>query len=815
MRPQGFARPWVLLSLLSACAPLGAQSSSILVNIADSATCTRPIGPQMVCMEPGMIPKVRLSGPQLQVTATLQLLTAATSQWLRVRSGSEGALGNQVTATLPVDLELVDDSGALPAGNHLAFLNLQVLQSNERIRIPIRLARQPEANLLVADPDDIEVSMPAGAGVRREVLVRFQTAETIEARLTATPETLDGGPWLSVDLTGGARPCASQPLECSIALDIRAPAVLSEYVGLVWVRDSVNSRVNYIRVRLNVTAPPQTDYSADPAAPSASAPVGGAKVSLPVKVTSPAPNIPFLVSTAAEWLAIGSTGSTLPATLTLTFDPAGLEPGTYTTPMFIRELNTERLLLNIPVTFHVVAPEYLPQITDGGGWKTRIYLVNTQPLASTYSLRLWTSPVNPVGPAPGQPWLVEFKDAGRKSQFVDESVPAHAVRVLETTGSGSTPLHGWAEFRPTGPITAFVVLQRNGGGGGRLPPAEVALPIGNAFRGSVIAPFDHLEKATTELFLANADENAARITIRVRNESGADMGPTRTIELAGRAQRAILFTDESVIPFKTEGIRGSVELSADAGQLVAAAVRRRGEGVAFSPVLPKGTFWPNRGLAQFVFGGPWQTTLHLLNPGERDQNGEIRFWRRTSGEEFPVALAGDGQKRVQVAPTVPARQGVILSTAAGETETAAGWAEVSYQQPVGGFARLLQTRDGNAPILVEYESTILSQRGSVSRVSLPFDNRGGLGTEVALVNLDDRQTDLQVIISDERARFPREVDSLRLPSLGQVRLRVDERFEEWAGRQGIIEIRSRTGNRLAGVSLRVGNGAALVLPLTP
>ena len=111
----------------------------------------------------------------------------------------------------------------------------------------------------------------------------------------------------------------------------------------------------------------------------------------------------------------------------------------------------------------------------------------------------------------------------------------------------------------------------------------------------------------------------------------------------------------------------------------------------------------------------------------------------------------------------------------------------------------------------QYESALGGQRGMTGRVAIPYDNRESNATRIVLVNTSDTPTDVQTVIYDMAGRYPRYLDSFRLPGKGQLVVNSADRWELGTP-QGILEFSSRQGVALTGVGLRFSDGAVAILP---
>jgi hypothetical protein len=88
--------------------------------------------------------------------------------------------------------------------------------------------------------------------------------------------------------------------------------------------------IDSFRYEANGCGPPTPSLAFTPSSRSVSAPVGGAPVSTTTSLTSSGGVASFSVTDNQPWLSASPSDGGTPATLTITADPSGLSPGTYT-----------------------------------------------------------------------------------------------------------------------------------------------------------------------------------------------------------------------------------------------------------------------------------------------------------------------------------------------------------------------------------------------------------------------------------------------------------------------------------------------------
>lgn len=137
----------------------------------------------------------------------------------------------------------------------------------------------------------------------------------------------------------------------------------------------------------------------------------------------------YRVSYTDPWLSVQPSIWNWPVTLKVVMSPFGLEPGLYTDIVTIRSSTSNEVLATIPVRFSIIAPTFSPAVLDGGGWQTRLYLVNPTPVEARATIEFWTASSNESA---WTPWLVGLENKGLVTRVENEMIPPGGMRVIET-----------------------------------------------------------------------------------------------------------------------------------------------------------------------------------------------------------------------------------------------------------------------------------------------------------------------------------------------------------------------------------------------
>jgi hypothetical protein len=187
----------------------------------------------------------------------------------------------------------------------------------------------------------------------------------------------------------------------------------------------------------------------------------------------------------------------------------------------------------------------LPQMADGGGWKTQIILVNLSNVRMPFVIDFWRSD--------GSSWPVSITGVGTGDRL-SGGLDVGATAVFESAGLGELT-QGWAE------LTYDTGVGRIGGLGvfrqtvpGR-PDFEAVVPLSSLFDHVIVLPYDNTAGFNTGVAAVNGSRSGfATVTANFRDENGATYA-TDTITLPASGHTA--FALPARFP-ATQGRRGTV-----------------------------------------------------------------------------------------------------------------------------------------------------------------------------------------------------------------------------------------------------------------
>jgi hypothetical protein len=208
-------------------------------------------------------------------------------------------------------------------------------------------------------------------------------------------------------------------------------------------------------------------------------------------------------------------------------------------------------------------PKIISHLANGQGWKTTILLVNTDTKPAQFTLSFWKDdgaalnlPLGPYGTVAG----------------VSGTIGPGNSQIIETDGSGSSLVAGWAHLITNSPIggTAIFTAQSDG-----VPPSEAAVPLSSSASGQLFMPFDNTSGTlafATGLALANPNEQDATLTVAFTSSTGQNIPVTGTIKVPAHGHYACVLGD--MFP-AIRGKRGVVQLNSNV-QLYGLGIRYNG-----------------------------------------------------------------------------------------------------------------------------------------------------------------------------------------------------------------------------------------------
>jgi hypothetical protein len=228
---------------------------------------------------------------------------------------------------------------------------------------------------------------------------------------------------------------------------------------------------------------------------------------------------------------------------------------------------------------------------------------------------------------------------------------------------------------------------------------------------------------------------------------------------------------------------------------------------------PLSSLIPAGSAAQIASGFYWGTTLTLVNKGNFSARTKVDFLDNQGNPlVLPVTFpATPGVPAVMIATLertlAPGASLSFSSTGPVDIETV-GWARLSSDGDVGGFAIFRQNVDGAQEALVPMEI------GNPDAWLLWFDNTGTFASGLAVVNNTTAPASVQAIVRDE-AGVQINTQPLELPGLGHVSGALSAIVGNTGGKVGSVEFRTPPGGAITVLGLRFNGVSFTTIPVMP
>lgn len=207
----------------------------------------------------------------------------------------------------------------------------------------------------------------------------------------------------------------------------------------------------------------------------------------------------------------------------------------------------------------VISGGSMAHIAAGGGWQTTFTLIN----AGTSSSQAQLSFYDNNGNALSLPLTYVQSGAKTTASTLTHTIAAGATLVILTQGSSTGPVvEGSAQLTTNGStdVNGFVIFRYN-------PTAqEAVVPLETRNPAAFVLGFDNTSGLATGLALANVSDQAAKVGVVLRDDTGAILDTT-AISLSARGHTAFVLTTNYA---SVKNKRGTVEFDTPPGGQIAA-----------------------------------------------------------------------------------------------------------------------------------------------------------------------------------------------------------------------------------------------------
>jgi hypothetical protein len=761
------------VTLTSAAASNGPQTVPVLLTVSNT---------NQLSVSPSSLTFDYQIGSAQPLAKAIQLSSCGGPMAFTISAGASNWLSiDQLSGTTPGSTNISVNPSNLTPG---VYKNVITVAS------PVGAPQGLTVTLVVRDRPTLLVR-PNALSFNYEIGFSTPLAQTllISAGTTNFTASVSSSPagWLSIGSVFGTTPS-------SISVSVQ-PFGLSPgtYNGSISIKStSASNGSATIPVVLTVTR--SGSLFASPASLSFDSQVGSVMQQTQIiSVASTGTQIRFTASTGAAWLSInptrastgtvnGSNGviTNTPVLATVSFDPTGLAAGTYSTSLVITPDSGSPV--TVPVTLVVRGNDLtIPQVADGGNWETTMVLANTdeEPAPFTLSFRRFD----------GTPLTMPLDYIGPVTNYADV-IPVGGSSTIHTAGSANELSQGWAEVvaaKSAGGMTIFRQLGVN-------LDTEVAVPIRSKTGNHFLLPFDNTEGFVTAIAILNPDHTQpAAVSISFRDENGKQIS-TESLVVSPNDRQAFVLASE--FP-QVVNQRGVAEFSSPNIQLSAFGLRAspRHAFTSLEPVVIDNLSPPGNPatISQVADGGGWQTTIILVNTGNKLPGGltelvpapfSLRFTQANGTPWFlPVAGAGAMSEYSDVIPAGGVR---IIETEGASPAVSQGWAQVITPGTISGTAIFRQRLSADH----DSEGAVPLSLSGTRRFVLPFDNTQGVVTAVALANQDrSHSTAVSVTLRNENGQVVGN-EVVNLAPLGRSAFVLPTQFHETVNIRGVAEFSS-------------------------
>jgi hypothetical protein len=195
----------------------------------------------------------------------------------------------------------------------------------------------------------------------------------------------------------------------------------------------------------------------------------------------------------------------------------------------------------------------MAHFASGGGWATRITLINTGASSADLHLRFFDDEGAPLSLPIAFP---QEASTSAPASGVDRMLAANSTLIVDLVAAdGQSVATGSVQLTSNGSLGGFIVFRSTGNG------QEAVAPLEARKASSYILAFDNTAGVVTGLAIANTQPQSGSIPVVLRNEDGSQLG-TDAIVLPANGHRAFALPDRFPATAK---MKGTIEFNAPPG----------------------------------------------------------------------------------------------------------------------------------------------------------------------------------------------------------------------------------------------------------
>ncbi len=213
----------------------------------------------------------------------------------------------------------------------------------------------------------------------------------------------------------------------------------------------------------------------------------------------------------------------------------------------------------------------IAHVTDGGGWRMTILLVNTDTQAANFTLSFRGDGGNPL--------ILPLGADGTTSGLTGTIQPG-AIRIIKSTGTAAQLSTGWGSLSVTGAIGGTAIFSHQIPG---QPDSEAAVPFSRSASPHLFMPYDDTPGYSTGIALTNPNQDQpATVSVSFLDDSGKNLGSGQFMVPANGHVSTVL---SALVP----GIVGSRGTASFTSNIPLIGLGIRSNGVAFTSlkVIPE------------------------------------------------------------------------------------------------------------------------------------------------------------------------------------------------------------------------------------
>lgn len=213
-------------------------------------------------------------------------------------------------------------------------------------------------------------------------------------------------------------------------------------------------------------------------------------------------------------------------------------------------------------------------------------------------------------------------------------------------------------------------------------------------------------------------------------------------------------------------------------------------------------------IPQVADGGGWSTSIILMNPGSVSTNVAVAFYG-DDGTPLPLPFTGTNNERYPVLlGSIGPGETLMVDTSNVDSATKQGWAIVGQEDDTALVTGMAVFRL-KVPGRPDFEAVVPFSPFDETEFAMPYDNRNGFSTGIALVNPDEPDSPTSTVsftfLDPDGAVFLQE--SVTLAGGVHTAFALPTRWSALANRQGMVIVRT-TGRQLSALGLRFNPGGA-------